>query len=342
MSVRQGYPQRTFVGFGGYRKSVGRQLIPRKMALRGFPPAMFAPLSDLYEALARLQKNRDEMLEDFEIRKRPGHPYDFIVIAKFRSFVDGRRIYSAGNKTRFKVIETAKLGYGRMIGHRWKRIGNSDYTYEIYGLRYQPLKWPQTDGKLFDNARKHSGTIWKLQFTDTIGGVADVKESIDGGGYQTATFAKKSEAQAEAMELRKLGHRVRIVPFSTEADRDIYANSRKSFKLQIGGVHGFEDVTEEVDGSEDRRVVKFASKEEAMREAREFKRMGYATRILRANPRPRTYMEERAEKIARMREEGFEPLPQGLGKATKLQLKLLGHGKAFYSRKWGERVKRTK
>ena len=393
MSVRQGYPKRTFVGFGGYRKSVERQLIPRKMALRGFPPAMFAPLHDLYEALIKLQKNRDEMLEDFEIRKRPGHPYDFIVIAKFRTFVEGRRIYSAGNRTRFKVIEVAKQGYGRMIGHRWKRIGNSDYTYEIYGLRYQPLKWPQTDGKLFDNPSREAERLRRtaqiLEEDERLVPSDMTYEDIMDDPKMVAHFRKIMTPTAwknlvDDYLQRGFRRRDFIYPTPAEYKRMLSSNARPRWLgakpvgidlfVILKGKYAYTDAEDELDKLAKRHMGSDIGSGTDMQTGRRekqyyFKTAGSATRFLRSakrmgvvqnyrayyddddalrpksirlNPRPRTYMEERAEKIARMREEGFEPLPQGLGKATKLQLKLLGHGKAFYSRKWGERVKRTR
>jgi len=93
--------------------------IPRKFPLYYTGPAPRMPLVYLYDDLTRLMKNRDELLMDFDIRERPGHPYDFIIIAKFRSYVSGARLYSAGLKTKSR-IENTLAGFGRLIGYRSK------------------------------------------------------------------------------------------------------------------------------------------------------------------------------------------------------------------------------
>jgi hypothetical protein len=95
-------------------------------------------------------KNRDELLMDFDIRERPGHPYDFIIIAKFRSYVSGARLYSAGLKTKSRIEDTL-AGFGKLIGYRSKRIGNSDYSYEIFAIRLDKELYKPQSGKLFDN-----------------------------------------------------------------------------------------------------------------------------------------------------------------------------------------------
>lgn len=198
-----------------------RQGIPRKPPLiaggeGNAPGSLYVALSYLSEELERLKKNRDEMLEDFSIRKRPNHPFDFVVIVKHRSYIEGRRLYSAALKTKSRIEDSIWPFGGKIIGWRQKEKGGSDYTYEIYGIRYSKDR-PNFQGKkLFDN--------------------------------------------------------------------------------------------------------------------------------LRANPSrmPTTAAQERAEKIARMRKEGLEPLPYGLEKATIRQLQMLGHGDSIWSKKWGMRVKRVR
>jgi len=98
------------------------------------PGSLYVALSYLSEALEKLKKNRDEMLEDFSIRKRPNHPFDFVVIAKHRSYVDGRRIYSAGLKTKSRIEDSIWPFGGKIVGWRQKEKYN-DYTYEIFGIR---------------------------------------------------------------------------------------------------------------------------------------------------------------------------------------------------------------
>jgi hypothetical protein len=126
--------------------------IPRKFPLYYTGPAPRMPLVYLYDDLTRLMKNRDELLMDFDIRERPGHPYDFIIIAKFRSYVSGARLYSAGLKTKSR-IENTLAGFGRLIGYRSKRIGNSDYSYEIFAIRLDKELHKTEYGKLFGNPK---------------------------------------------------------------------------------------------------------------------------------------------------------------------------------------------
>jgi hypothetical protein len=92
-------------------------------------------------------KNNDEMIEDVRVMPRKGHPNDYIVGVKHRYYVDGRRVYSAGQKTEGRIAK-----WGRIIGHKQKRVGNSDYVFNYYGIRVQGYDYPKK-GSLFDNPK---------------------------------------------------------------------------------------------------------------------------------------------------------------------------------------------
>jgi len=114
------------------------------------------PLSDLQiltqitNALKNLKKrnHNDEMIESVTMRRRPGYPTDYIIVVKHRYFVNGSRIYSAGLKT-----EDTIENFVRVIGKKTKRIGNSDYVFNIYGVRF-PEAIKKKPGKLFDNRKR--------------------------------------------------------------------------------------------------------------------------------------------------------------------------------------------
>jgi hypothetical protein len=194
--------------------------IPRKFPLYYTGPAPRMPLVYLYDDLTRLMKNRDELLMDFDIRERPGHPYDFIIIAKFRSYVSGARLYSAGLKTKSR-IENTLAGFGRLIGYRSKRIGNSDYSYEIFAIRLDKELHKPEYGKLFGNRRSMKG--WKIQ-TASVNGWADVKSSHDGGSrsYQTDYYLTRAEALREMKDFPGRKGSYRVVSATTPAQDDLY------------------------------------------------------------------------------------------------------------------------
>ena len=105
-------------------------------------------ISDIGNALRNLKKrNRnDEMIESFNIRKRPGHPDQAIVVVKHRYYVNGARVYSAGLNTENTIANLA-----RIVGTKRKRIGNSDYVFNIYGINL-PKSLKPMPGKLFGNS----------------------------------------------------------------------------------------------------------------------------------------------------------------------------------------------
>ena len=104
-------------------------------------------LAKIVEAIKNLKKRNynDEMVESIVVKERPGRPKDFIIIVKHRYFVNGSRIYSAGLRTE----ETIKK-FVRVMGRKTKRIGNSDYVFNIYGVRF-PDVTETGAGKLFPN-----------------------------------------------------------------------------------------------------------------------------------------------------------------------------------------------
>ena len=121
---------------------------------KSIPPEMkekvsYYTLARIVEAIKNLKKRNynDEMIESVVVKERPGRPRDFIIIVKHRYFVNGSRIYSAGLKTE-ETIEK----FVRVIGTKTKRIGNSDYVFNVYGVRF-PEAIKKKPGKLFDNPK---------------------------------------------------------------------------------------------------------------------------------------------------------------------------------------------
>ena len=108
----------------------------------------YTELDRIVDAIKNLKKRNynDEMIESVVVKERPGHPRDFIIIVKHRYFVNGARVYSAGLKTE-ETIEK----FVRVIGKKTKRIGSSDYVFNIYGIRF-PEAIKKKLGKLFDNS----------------------------------------------------------------------------------------------------------------------------------------------------------------------------------------------
>ena len=106
-------------------------------------------ISDIGNALRNLKKrnHNDEMIESFNIRKRPGHPDQAIVVVKHRYYVNGARVYSAGLNTGNTISNLA-----RIVGTKRKRIGNSDYVFNIYGINL-PKSLKRMPGKLFGNPK---------------------------------------------------------------------------------------------------------------------------------------------------------------------------------------------
>lgn len=104
-------------------------------------------LAKIVEAIKNLKKKNynDEMIESVVVKERPGRPKDFIIIVKHRYYVNGARVYSAGLKTE-ETIEK----FVRVMGTKTKRIGNSDYVFNIYGVRF-PEVIATGAGKLFPN-----------------------------------------------------------------------------------------------------------------------------------------------------------------------------------------------
>lgn len=95
----------------------------------------------------------DEMIQSVITKPRPGKPRDAIVIVKYRYYVNGARVYSAGLKS-----ENTISNFAQIFGRKIKRIGNSDYVFGIYGIRF-PEDYPHDirfrslgkPGKLFPN-----------------------------------------------------------------------------------------------------------------------------------------------------------------------------------------------
>jgi hypothetical protein len=122
---------------------------------KSIPPEMkqnvsYYSLARIVEAIKNLKKRNynDEMIESVAVKERPGNPRDFIFIVKHRYFVNGSRIYSAGLKTEETIEKFVPI-----IGTKMKRIGNSDYVFNIYGVRF-PKAIERKPGKLFDNNKK--------------------------------------------------------------------------------------------------------------------------------------------------------------------------------------------
>lgn len=101
----------------------------------------------LISKLSYLRNNRDENLESFLVRKRPRYPRDYIVILKHRKYVDGARVYSAGQKA-----EGAIRQFATILGAKAKRVGQSDYVFTTYGVRFPEERKKSSPGKLFDNS----------------------------------------------------------------------------------------------------------------------------------------------------------------------------------------------
>jgi len=113
----------------------------------------YTELDRIVDAIKNLKKknHNDEMIESVVVKERPGHPRDFIIIVKHRYFVNGSRIYSAGVFTD-KTIER----FVPIIGTKTKRIGKSDYVFNIYGVRF-PENLKSKPGKLFPNNMSYVG-----------------------------------------------------------------------------------------------------------------------------------------------------------------------------------------
>ena len=105
-------------------------------------------LDMLISKLSMLKGNRDEMLVTFLIRKRPKHSRDYIVILKHRKYVDGARVYSAGQKAEGAIGQFATI-----LGAKAKRVGQSDYVFTTYGIRFPEERKKSRPGKLFPNAK---------------------------------------------------------------------------------------------------------------------------------------------------------------------------------------------
>ena len=174
-------------------------------------------ISDISTALKNLKKrnHNDEMIESFNIRKRPGHPDQAIVVVKHRYYVNGARVYSAGLKTEDTIANLA-----RIVGTKRKRIGNSDYVFNIYGINL-PKSLKRMPGKLFGNRRSMKG--WKIQ-TASVNGWADVKSSHDGGSgsYQTDYYLTRAEALREMKDFPGRKGSYRVVSATTPAQDDLY------------------------------------------------------------------------------------------------------------------------
>jgi hypothetical protein len=103
----------------------------------------------LISKLSYLRNNRDENLESFLVRKRPKHPRDYIVILKHRKYVDGARVYSAGLKAEGVIGQFATI-----LGAKAKRVGQSDYVFTTYGIRFPEERKKSSPGKLFGNRKR--------------------------------------------------------------------------------------------------------------------------------------------------------------------------------------------
>ena len=105
-------------------------------------------LDMLINKLSMLKGNRDENLVTFFIRKRAKYPRDYIVILKHRKYVDGARVYSAGQKAEGAIGQFATI-----LGAKAKRVGQSDYVFTSYGIRFPEERKKSKPGKLFPNAK---------------------------------------------------------------------------------------------------------------------------------------------------------------------------------------------
>jgi hypothetical protein len=104
-------------------------------------------LDMLINKLSMLKGNRDENLVTFFIRKRAKYPRDYIVILKHRKYVDGARVYSAGQKAEGAIGQFATI-----LGAKAKRVGQSDYVFTSYGIRFPEERKKSRPGKLFPNS----------------------------------------------------------------------------------------------------------------------------------------------------------------------------------------------
>jgi len=174
-------------------------------------------INDIYNALKSLKKikHNDEMIQSVDIKRRPGNPNQAIVIVKHRYYVNGARVYSAGLKTENRIANIA-----RIVGKKTKRIGNSDYVFNIYGINL-PKSLKRMPGKLFGNRRSMKG--WKIQ-TASVNGWADVKSSHDGGSrsYQTDYYLTRAEALREMKDFPGRKGSYRVVSATTPAQDDLY------------------------------------------------------------------------------------------------------------------------
>jgi hypothetical protein len=147
---RDRYVKRAMIPLRTAKAMVRAGLPVRRSELRGNPLADLQILTQITEALKNLKKRNynDEMIESVTMRRRPGHPTDYIIAVKHRYFVNGSRVYSAGLKTE-ETIEK----FVRVIGRKTKRVGNSDYVFNIYGVRFPEAIKKKKPGKLFDNPK---------------------------------------------------------------------------------------------------------------------------------------------------------------------------------------------
>jgi len=106
-------------------------------------------LDMLISKLSILKGNRDENLVTFFIRKRPKHSRDYIVILKHRKYVNGARVYSAGLKAEGAIGQFATI-----LGAKAKRVGQSDYVFTTYGIRFPEERRKSSPGKLFGNRKR--------------------------------------------------------------------------------------------------------------------------------------------------------------------------------------------
>lgn len=106
-------------------------------------------LDMLISKLSMLKGNRDENLVTFLIRKRAKYPRDYIVILKHRKYVDGARVYSAGLKAEGAIGQFATI-----LGAKAKRVGQSDYVFTTYGIRFPEERRKSSPGKLFGNRKR--------------------------------------------------------------------------------------------------------------------------------------------------------------------------------------------
>ena len=124
-----------------------QQEMMRRANAEASPNSADYVINDIYMALKNLKRkgHNDEMIEDVSIQRRPGRPDHGIVIVKHRYYVNGARVYSAGLETENTIARFAQI-----LGHKTKRIGNSDYVFNVYGIRL-PRSLKRMPGKLFGN-----------------------------------------------------------------------------------------------------------------------------------------------------------------------------------------------